>query len=266
MIATINLKILILYISFFPLTLENLRRSHSLSSASSTQELVRRNSMDGENGLTYTEKLKLYDHVCIKNPFTKYRSAVKFVPPTKFDIRPFLGTNRISLKVWKATWSKCDFKCFVKNDYTLFKVKLAQQINLYRKFHNVPPLKYSSRLCYLAQHRANLMALQKMILHNSRESKYGEVVGLAYIPAASSLANRWYDERKNYNFKTGQTRFGSQLFAQLVWKSTTEMGIGVSEANDMIYVVVYFYPRGNTMGYYKENVNEIPGKFFKFFF
>lgn len=45
------------------------------------------------------------------------------------------------------------------------------------------------------------------------------------------------------------------MFTQVIWKSTTKLGIGRAESSSgNIYVVVYYSPKGNIEGEYHTNV------------
>ena len=72
--------------------------------------------------------------------------------------------------------------------------------------------------------------------------------------------------KPGYNFKSSSSSKGTGHFTQVVWKGTTELGIGRAsntKSNGMVctYVVGRYRPAGNFMGRYKKNVEE--GKFSK---
>lgn len=65
----------------------------------------------------------------------------------------------------------------------------------------------------------------------------------------------WYDEVSLYNFASGGFSGATGHFTQLVWKSTTEVGCGISISRDSkIYAVSQYTPPGNVQGRFKENV------------
>ena len=47
---------------------------------------------------------------------------------------------------------------------------------------------------------------------------------------------------------------GTGHFTQVVWKASTQLGIGKAEKNGCIYVVGRYSPAGNMGGQYKSNV------------
>lgn len=53
---------------------------------------------------------------------------------------------------------------------------------------------------------------------------------------------------------------GTGHFTQVVWKDSKELGVGCTKAkNGKIYVVANYYPPGNYIGCYVENVLPLGG-------
>ena len=74
----------------------------------------------------------------------------------------------------------------------------------------------------------------------------------------NTVINNWYSEEQNflYNVKNQE----ATPFAQLVWKSTKLIGIGLSKDNNGgTYIVANFYPAGNVTDQYNLNVFEPKG-------
>ena len=64
----------------------------------------------------------------------------------------------------------------------------------------------------------------------------------------AAAVDSWYDEIKDYDFKKGKSKNGGVVghFTQLVWKDSTQLGIGVAKsAKNSIYVVANYHPGGN---------------------
>lgn len=58
-----------------------------------------------------------------------------------------------------------------------------------------------------------------------------------------------------FNFSKPQINSNNENFTQLVWKSTKEVGFGVSlSPNGSYYIVANYYPAGNNVNKLKENV------------
>jgi hypothetical protein len=59
----------------------------------------------------------------------------------------------------------------------------------------------------------------------------------------------WNTEPKTF-FKAGQ-------FSQMVWKSSSELGIGVGRTKSgKVIVVASYFPRGNVVGHFLNNVRK----------
>lgn len=65
---------------------------------------------------------------------------------------------------------------------------------------------------------------------------------------------QWYDEVERYNYETASgPRTGH--FTQVVWVNSKEVGFGKAQSSSGKWLVVAnYYPAGNFIGQYKENV------------
>ena len=91
----------------------------------------------------------------------------------------------------------------------------------------------------------------------------GENLASGY-PNASASVITWGQERTRYNF--GKAEFSTETghFTQLVWKVTTSVGCGRTECDGGQsggkgnapgwFVVCEYFPAGNVIGAFKENV------------
>ncbi|KAI5100741.1 Golgi-associated plant pathogenesis-related protein 1 [Silurus meridionalis] len=66
----------------------------------------------------------------------------------------------------------------------------------------------------------------------------------------------WYNEIKDYDFSKPGDQPGTGHFTQVVWKATTEIGVGLATDGHTSFVVGQYKPAGNIInpGYYEENV------------
>lgn len=82
---------------------------------------------------------------------------------------------------------------------------------------------------------------------------YGENLAIGY--GSNTLAMQaWYDEWTDYDFAAGQFSTGTGHFTQMVWKESTSVGCAVRDCSGREYLVCEYYPRGNIIGYFTENV------------
>uniref|UniRef100_A0A5F8HH35 Golgi-associated plant pathogenesis-related protein 1 n=1 Tax=Monodelphis domestica TaxID=13616 RepID=A0A5F8HH35_MONDO len=71
------------------------------------------------------------------------------------------------------------------------------------------------------------------------------------------VADRWYSEIRNYDYKSPGFTPESGHFTAMIWKGTKKMGVGKASANDgSSYVVARYFPAGNVVnpGLFEENV------------
>ncbi len=69
----------------------------------------------------------------------------------------------------------------------------------------------------------------------------------------------WYDEIKDYDFKKPGFSSNTGHFTQVVWVDSVELGVGkATAANGMQFVVARYFPPGNILGRFPDNVKS-PG-------
>jgi len=134
--------------------------------------------------------------------------------------------------------------------------------NEYRRKHGTGSLKWSSKLESKAQKWANQLA-KKGYLQHEQQSEDGENIACLKGEELSGekASAMWYDEIKDYNFN--QQGFNSKTghFTQLIWESSTELGVGKATAsNGMQFVVARYFPPGNHIKKFADNVRP-PGSF-----
>jgi Ca2+-binding EF-hand superfamily protein len=64
----------------------------------------------------------------------------------------------------------------------------------------------------------------------------------------------WYDEIKMYNFNRQGFSMQTGHFTAMVWKGTTQLGIGVAEVNGCVCVVANYKAKPNMQGDFSNNV------------
>jgi hypothetical protein len=71
----------------------------------------------------------------------------------------------------------------------------------------------------------------------------------------------WYNEKEYYNFNRGGFSMQTGHFTAMVWKESTQLGIGCGSANGCVVVVACYKPLANMMGQFSSNV--LPWRYFK---
>ena len=76
-----------------------------------------------------------------------------------------------------------------------------------------------------------------------------------YKITGKNMTESWYSEIKDYNFRNPDEYGDTGHFTQVVWKESKELGIGYAKSRSgNYYGVANYYPAGNFIGNYKENV------------
>jgi len=150
-----------------------------------------------------------------------------------------------------------------------FAIDVLETHNKYRRLHgDSVGLKLNLRLSDMAQKWAENLVVIKKLQTNSAEQYNDEPVGQNVASKMSSglaeysgveVVDQWYNESTNYNFENPESRKAGVRtgnFTQLVWKGSREIGVGRARSDDGhdVYVVVNYFPAGNFIGQFKENV------------
>ncbi|WP_295796830.1 CAP family protein [Mucilaginibacter sp.] len=127
--------------------------------------------------------------------------------------------------------------------------KVLDHHNLVRKEVGVPPLTWSKELAAYAQQWADHLASTNTFSHRPNNQN-GENIFMgsgSYTPMDASLS--WYSEIKDYKYGKFTGSGGVGHYTQMIWKNTTQVGLGVAIAsNGDIYVVANYAPAGNYIG------------------
>lgn len=143
--------------------------------------------------------------------------------------------------------------------------RITQLVNYYREAHASLPVRFDSRLSNLMQIWTDRLAATGGFHH----SKYPFGENLAMIPfvrGCHTLQNAttyveyavaaWYNEELVYNYTTPTYSEKTGHFTQLVWKRTSNIGLGVSVNLTTCRMIVgmAFDPPGNYKSLMAQNV------------
>lgn len=123
------------------------------------------------------------------------------------------------------------------NTFILFRLleiekEIIQEHNKFRAKHGVPPLKPSLILRTAAQEWADL-CMESNILSRRPNTYFGEngrrltSVNRSFSPA--KIVKAWYAGAKTYNYNSTKLNSKSRPFAQVIWKSSVEIGVGYAQ-------------------------------------
>lgn len=145
----------------------------------------------------------------------------------------------------------------------IFSQQCLSAINQYRQLHQVPTLTLNPEISHISQAWADHLAAKNSFGHNSNASYKGKQLGencaMNYRSdgaeyTGDQAAAQWYQEINDYNFSKHNGSHSGH-FTQLVWKGSRECGFGRSRTSDGKWLVVAnFYPAGNYLGQYQDNV------------
>ncbi|XP_050536302.1 uncharacterized protein LOC126902745 [Daktulosphaira vitifoliae] len=164
------------------------------------------------------------------------------------------------------------------NKYFTIKNQYLSEINKFRSWHSVNHLNENIELNKLAQAHANYLAMTGIFSLSPTKYIFGEIISycsmiedLGKIVALNTYSK--FDKGKNiFNFDADEEEMtqdenieGRHDATALIWKSATEIGIGISCTrkfkNDniifnepLVIIVVLISPDINIIGEYKENI------------
>ena len=148
------------------------------------------------------------------------------------------------------------------NKLNAFRDEILNKHNEIRKSHGSPELTINDYLNKIAQSYAKQILDskgQKFFPNNVyNDSSLGENIIISSIKEPKEIFEKWYNEKNCYDFSLNKFQKGTGHFTQIVWKSTKEVGFGLeSDSDNNICCVALYYPGGNVIGEFSNNVNNI---------
>ena len=150
-----------------------------------------------------------------------------------------------------------------KFDIHELKNDLILAINEVRNMHQVDGLSPNKEIDSIAQSFANTLPGQGTLNYSNNTYKNEELGEILFYYSsdcdAETVIDTWNEDEKNFKYNSKNPSASS--FAQLVWKSSKYIGIGISkDSSGGTYIVANFYPGGNVVGQFSENVFPVAGK------
>lgn len=128
-----------------------------------------------------------------------------------------------------------------------------------RALHGCLPLKWSDECFKLAKKQADACQKKGGLFHDNLEGPSGRHGQNGYWcsapgSTADACVESWYNELYDpgYDFEQPGFKSGIGHFTQVVWKTSTHVGMAVSE--DGRFVFANYNPAGNFQGRFQENV------------
>lgn len=146
------------------------------------------------------------------------------------------------------------------NEIENYRINALNFHNQIRAIHGVPPLSRNNELEEHSQVWAEAIAFNGNLSNSNMNLKghpVGENIACAdkqYVDV-ENIIESWYYENKNYNYDSNYLQTDCASFTQLVWKSTSHMGLGVSRTSSgKTFFVINYFPTGNTRNDFVNNV------------
>ena len=154
---------------------------------------------------------------------------------------------------------------FFTGDITFVEQDCLDSHNRFRSRHGSQDLIWNEAIAAGARNWSQFLLQNQTITHDTSHN-LGENLGFVKIVPARPICNNasqssclrcsqmveaWYKESSNYNFSEGVPINSSKPylhFTQLVWRASTELGVGVASGGNFHYIVARYNPRGNVGG------------------
>ncbi|XP_022166721.1 uncharacterized protein LOC111031189 isoform X2 [Myzus persicae] len=231
---------------------------HDLSDIMSKFKLIGQSSFNGLEGN--------------KNNFQETRKPTNMqLGSMRFSTIPSIGSSNgmgsyVSMPQKRKTINYPHSEPFdmTEDEANEIREQVLQKSNLYREKYNLDPFVLDDQLTNCAQDWANKMARDNKFDHRENNA-YGEnLYGSSELNNLGEKAvESWYNEILQFNIDDDEEGLSTNTpihhMTQLLWKSSTKLGVGVSKnsANGMYNVVANYDPAGNLGSFYKENVPDI---------
>lgn len=174
----------------------------------------------------------------------------------------------------------CGGVCGDRNGRRSFSAYARSQLKRHNKLrakHNSPKMTLDHCLIADAERYAKKLAKAGKWLsqsdHDSERGNQGENLGIdckidwtKKAPEYEDVTDKWYSEEVDYNYNDGRSKNGRAVghFTQVVWKSSTKLGVGKAAGRVWrngkkwycTWAVARYAPQGNVGGGYKKNVEK----------
>jgi hypothetical protein len=139
--------------------------------------------------------------------------------------------------------------------------EISTYINGYRASHHSPPIIWDATIAKYSQQWSYYL-ISNNLFHHSGTKLYGENLalfqgyGTDVISLFKNAIDQWYGEIKNYDFNNPGFSSSTGHFTCLVWKASTNFGMGISinSATNTVDITFNTSPPGNIDGKYQLNI------------
>ncbi len=223
--------------------------------------------------LVYTIKCKII-YFILKPIYNYIYNSMIIIDASAYTVK----TSQLNSRNLQIYTKKCNL--IPQPCLNAFMIQAYSKINFYRARHRVQPLRTGSQkanqstsnhACYLAstfrfEYNLEIDDIEtKQNLYQAYRADNFSMTADRCQQYANLVIDTWYNEYIHYDFTNGKSLFENEMiqhFAQMVWKSTEEVALGLAfssqtnQFNDYyyMYVVADYSPPGNFIGEYLDNV------------
>jgi len=129
--------------------------------------------------------------------------------------------------------------------------------NRHRAKHCAPPVAWSDEVAAVALAWATKLRDAGCAFEHSRGRKYGEnlfFMGPAGSARGAVAVDDWYSEVSAYDHANPGFGMSTGHFTQVVWRGTSHVGCGTARCPGGDIWVCNYYPPGNVLGQFPQNV------------
>lgn len=149
---------------------------------------------------------------------------------------------------------------YLLSDMNIFLDSFSKDVldshNKFRAMHQVPSVKWSRGLAKDAEAWAQKLARENC-LRNGDTDDGENLYAISGKPdlKGGEVIEKWYDGVRNYKFHRPGFQSDAGHFTQIVWKNTSEIGVGKAKTPDgKVFVVARYKPAGNVVNRFEQNV------------
>ena len=145
-------------------------------------------------------------------------------------------------------------------DLDSYKFSMLKLHNDLRQKYKSLELKENKKLDEIASTYAEFLVNNKNA--NKINIYNGEILGeniiISETKSPEEVFNQLLVENEDYDFKENKFSKKTAHFTQIIWKNTTDIGCGfwADKENKKFYTVLLYYPSGNVLGKFPENIKD----------
>lgn len=177
-----------------------------------------------------------------------------YISTTSSDIQPTTTTEVSALSSTAVIASSTSSTTEPTQTLDGYQSDIVDYHNKVRKIHQAVPMVWNQTIADYATDYLNERVTDTQCLFEHSGGPYGENLALGYSTNDDAMY-AWYHENIYYNYAAGQFGENTGHFTQMVWNASTSVGCANKSCTDgRSYLVCEYWPRGNYIGRFQENV------------